>query len=81
MKLETGHGSKSCGATGSKPAWSRNQSKSQRPPKSGWTIPWDGEVRDELCIMNKTERQNEELPEGFWDLTRRLGSGWQKILR
>jgi len=45
---------------GGSQAWSRNPSKSQRPPKSGWTIPWDGEVRDELCVLNKTERQNEE---------------------
>ncbi|CAE7504798.1 Man1a1 [Symbiodinium natans] len=41
-------------------AWSRNPATSQRPPKTGWTIPWDGEVRNELCVSSKMEKQSEE---------------------
>lgn len=30
--------------------WSRNAQPLQRPPQSGWTIPWDGEVKEELVV-------------------------------
>lgn len=37
--------------------WSRNQVTSLHPPKSGWTIPWDGEVKKELVVMSGAEKQ------------------------
>jgi len=30
--------------------WSRNAQATQRPPRSGWTIPWDGDVKKELVV-------------------------------
>lgn len=27
------------------------------PPKIGWTIPWDGEVKRELVVMSFKEKQ------------------------
>ncbi|CAJ1439870.1 unnamed protein product [Effrenium voratum] len=45
-------------ALGGTQVWSRHRMQSQRPPAMGWTIPWDGPVRPELCIMSKMEKQN-----------------------
>lgn len=35
--------------------WSRNQQQTMKPPRSGWTIPWDGEVKPELVVAPSTE--------------------------
>lgn len=35
--------------------WSRNKQATQKPPKSGWTIPWDGEVKPELVVAPAAE--------------------------
>jgi hypothetical protein len=40
--------------------WSRNQQKGQLPPTSGWTIPWDGEVKKELQVMNAAAKKEVE---------------------
>jgi len=37
--------------------WSRNRQATQVPPKMGWTIPWDGEVKRELVVMGYREKQ------------------------
>mmetsp|Transcript_93948 Transcript_93948/g.289726 ORF Transcript_93948/g.289726 Transcript_93948/m.289726 type:complete len:1988 (+) Transcript_93948:65-6028(+) len=37
--------------------WSRSQMNSMLPPKTGWTIPWDGEVKKELVVMSAAEKQ------------------------
>jgi|EP00927_Polykrikos_kofoidii_P053582 hypothetical protein len=37
--------------------WSRNKQPSATPPKNGWTIPWDGEVKPDLLCMSATEKQ------------------------
>eukprot|EP00421_Protoceratium_reticulatum_P021516 CAMPEP_0168382326 /NCGR_PEP_ID=MMETSP0228-20121227/13338_1 /TAXON_ID=133427 /ORGANISM="Protoceratium reticulatum, Strain CCCM 535 (=CCMP 1889)" /LENGTH=584 /DNA_ID=CAMNT_0008395459 /DNA_START=66 /DNA_END=1817 /DNA_ORIENTATION=+ len=36
--------------------WSRNQQTGLQPPKAGWTIPWDGDVKKELMVMTGTEK-------------------------
>jgi len=33
--------------------WSRSKLATQKPPKSGWTIPWDGVVKPELVVKSK----------------------------
>eukprot|EP00435_Cladocopium_sp_Y103_P072069 s548_g39.t1 len=40
--------------------WSYHPSNALKPPKSGWSIPWDGPVKNELCVMNKTMKQMED---------------------
>ena len=40
--------------------WSRHSSRAQKPPKTGWNIPWDGPVKNQLCVMNKAQKQAEE---------------------
>jgi len=37
--------------------WSRNIGKAPTPPRNGWTIPWDGDVKKELVVMNAQEKQ------------------------
>eukprot|EP00928_Gymnodinium_smaydae_P087302 TRINITY_DN71581_c0_g1_i1.p1 TRINITY_DN71581_c0_g1~~TRINITY_DN71581_c0_g1_i1.p1 ORF type:complete len:2009 (+),score=514.05 TRINITY_DN71581_c0_g1_i1:70-6027(+) len=37
--------------------WSRSRANTMMPPKSGWTIPWDGEVNKELVVMSAAQRQ------------------------
>jgi len=37
--------------------WSRNRQTSMMPPQSGWTIPWDGEVKKELLVMGTAEKR------------------------
>mmetsp|Transcript_12353 Transcript_12353/g.33866 ORF Transcript_12353/g.33866 Transcript_12353/m.33866 type:complete len:1994 (-) Transcript_12353:112-6093(-) len=37
--------------------WSRNQVTSMQPPKSGWTIPWDGDIKKELVVVSAAEKQ------------------------
>lgn len=37
--------------------WSRNKVTGNTPPKSGWTIPWDGEVKKELMVMSGQEKR------------------------
>jgi len=36
--------------------WSRNTNASTTPPKAGWTIPWDGPVKNELVVSMNTEQ-------------------------
>jgi len=37
--------------------WSRNRQTSMMPPQSGWTIPWDGDVKKELLVMGAAEKR------------------------
>mmetsp|Transcript_63686 Transcript_63686/g.177113 ORF Transcript_63686/g.177113 Transcript_63686/m.177113 type:complete len:1974 (+) Transcript_63686:72-5993(+) len=36
--------------------WSRSQQTTQQPPKSGWSIPWDGKVNPDLVVMGSKEK-------------------------
>eukprot|EP00931_Biecheleriopsis_adriatica_P064024 TRINITY_DN38888_c0_g1_i1.p1 TRINITY_DN38888_c0_g1~~TRINITY_DN38888_c0_g1_i1.p1 ORF type:complete len:1979 (+),score=598.34 TRINITY_DN38888_c0_g1_i1:91-6027(+) len=47
-------------SVGGTQVWSRNKTLSQAPPKIGWTIPWDGQVKNELCVMNKVDKQADD---------------------
>jgi len=43
-------------SVGGAQVWSRNRHCSLQPPKSGWTIPWDGDVKKELVVMDAAEK-------------------------
>eukprot|EP00929_Paragymnodinium_shiwhaense_P029909 TRINITY_DN17051_c0_g1_i4.p1 TRINITY_DN17051_c0_g1~~TRINITY_DN17051_c0_g1_i4.p1 ORF type:complete len:2008 (+),score=805.96 TRINITY_DN17051_c0_g1_i4:95-6118(+) len=40
--------------------WSRKATNSMVPPKSGWMIPWDGDVEPDLVVMTGREKNMRE---------------------
>mmetsp|Transcript_2582 Transcript_2582/g.5859 ORF Transcript_2582/g.5859 Transcript_2582/m.5859 type:complete len:348 (-) Transcript_2582:2-1045(-) len=44
--------------------WSRNKLTTMQPPKNGWTIPWDGDVKKELMVMTVAEKQAMDQQKG-----------------
>jgi len=36
--------------------WSRNASKAMVPPRSGWTVPWDGPVKGDFHVMSASDK-------------------------
>jgi len=36
--------------------WSRNKECTPTPPRSGWTIPWDGDIKKELSVMSSVQK-------------------------
>ena len=44
--------------TGGNHTWSRNNKLSMFPPESGWTVPWDGEVKPHMVVTKAHPRQS-----------------------
>merc|ERR1740129_132905 len=45
--------------------WARNEQLPTSPPKSGWRIPWDGAVKQELVVMSMQERREMDVVQGM----------------
>ena len=67
--------------------WSRHSSRAQKPPKTGWNIPWDGPVRTTLVGRYRGKRQrerNKKSPKNYRvvDLARKIKAiPWKPIFR